>query len=78
MEIVPTTGSTNRTATRTLTLKHAKSLKAVQKPVRPKEFTSWMSILIISLFIGLAVSLAVLYIKSASNGMSSPHVVSPA
>jgi hypothetical protein len=43
----------------------------IAKPVRPKEFTAWMAIPFLSLFIGLAITLAIIFAKARLQGMLS-------
>lgn len=68
VELDPITESNHSSPIRSLTLKYSKSIKAVQKPVRPKEISWWMSILLVSLFSTLAVGLALLFSKAKFNG----------
>jgi len=50
--------------------------KEIAKPVRPKEFRLFMAIPFVGLFILLAVSLAVLFIKARANGKLIPVDIS--
>lgn len=50
--------------------------KEIAKPVRPKEFRLLMAIPFVGLFILLAVSLAVIFIKARANGKLIPVQIS--
>ncbi|KAL5448658.1 hypothetical protein PMIN07_009279 [Paraphaeosphaeria minitans] len=68
VELASTTASSNLPLISSLTHKYSSSLKTVQKPLRAIEFSCWMSILFINLFLGLAIELALLFIKARLNG----------
>ncbi|KAL5372989.1 hypothetical protein DPSP01_013091 [Paraphaeosphaeria sporulosa] len=72
VELASTSASAKSPLIRSLTYKHSRSLKSVQKPVRPKEFSWWMLILLIGFFLGLAIGLALLFIKARLNGVALP------
>ncbi|KAL5452461.1 hypothetical protein PMIN05_000196 [Paraphaeosphaeria minitans] len=72
VELASTTASSNLPLISSLTHKYSSSLKTVQKPLRAIEFSCWMSILFINLFLGLAIELALLFIKARLNGVALP------
>ncbi|KAF2626303.1 hypothetical protein BU25DRAFT_471860 [Macroventuria anomochaeta] len=46
--------------------------REIAKPVRPKEFSLWMSIPFVGLFIGLGIALAIIFAKAQVNGLPLP------
>jgi hypothetical protein len=46
--------------------------REIAKPVRPKEFSLWVFIPFVGLFIGSAIALAVIFVKARANGLPLP------
>jgi hypothetical protein len=73
IEVISPSTDAAFTAQQTTTIsQRPNSSREITKPVRPKEFSLWMSIPFVGLFVALAIALAIIFARARADGLPLP------